>query len=286
MRVLITGGRGQLARWVQRTAPAAADIAALSRQELDITDAAAVERAIQEMRPQLVVNCAAYTQVDRAEAEKEQAFAVNAEGAGNLAKSAERAGAKFIHVSTDFVFDGHSSRPYATDALTGPINVYGQSKLAGERAVFLAAPDALIVRTAWLYDNGGRNFVTTMLRLMAERDELRIVEDQVGTPTNCRTLASAIWNLVDRRAAGLYNATDAGVASWYDFAVAIRDEAMACSLLDRAPRILPIRTEDFPTAAKRPSYSVLDKSKTWMELGASARHWRTELADSLREGSR
>jgi dTDP-4-dehydrorhamnose reductase len=282
VKVLVTGGGGQLARWVQRTAPDSAEISAPSRQELDITDPEAVERAIHELGPRLVVNCAAYTQVDGAEAEKEQAFAVNARGAGNLAISAERAGAKLIHVSTDFVFDGRSSRPYAPDAPTGPINVYGESKLAGEELALAGAPNALILRTAWLYDNQGRNFVTTMLRLMAERDELRIVEDQVGTPTHCRTVASAIWQFAARQSCGIYHVTDAGVASWYDFAVAIRDEAMACSLLDRAPEIVPIRTEDFPTAAKRPPYSVLDKSKTWRELGA-ARHWRTELADSLHQ---
>jgi dTDP-4-dehydrorhamnose reductase len=182
-----------------------------------------------------------------------------------------------VHVSTDFVFDGKASSPYAPDAPTRPLGVYGATKRDGEIA---AGADALIVRTAWVYAAAGNNFVRTMLRLMAERDEVRVVADQIGTPTHAASLARAIWALAAAGSTGHYHWTDAGAASWYDFAVAIQEEALALGLLSRAVPIVPIRTVDYPTPAQRPAFSILDKTTTWAITGP-ARHWRAELRDCL-----
>ena len=281
MNVLITGGGGQLASELVRAAPADVRVTVLSRAQLDISDEAAVRDAAAAAGPQLIVNAAAYTAVDRAETDSDAAFAVNRDGAGNLARAAAAVGARMVHVSTDFVFDGRSAVPYLPTAATHPLGVYGASKLAGEVAVLAAAPDALIVRTAWVYAPAGKNFVTTMLRLMRERPEVRVVADQVGTPTSAATLAEALWRLADKRVSGLLHFTDAGVASWYDFAQAIAEEAHAGGLLPVLPRITPIRTEDYPTPAARPAYSVLDKSATWQALERGGVHWRTALRQAL-----
>ena len=187
-----------------------------------------------------------------------------------------------MHITTDFVFDGMSALPYAPDAAPNPIGAYGATKLSGERQVAAAHPQALIVRTAWVYAAQGNNFVRTMLRLMRERDELRVEADQDGTPTHAAGLARAIWALDAAGAAGIFHWTDAGVASWYDFAVAIRDEALAIGLLDRRIPVVPIRTSDYPTPARRPAMSVLDKGSSWAITGPAA-HWRDELKQALAE---
>jgi dTDP-4-dehydrorhamnose reductase len=181
------------------------------------------------------------------------------------------------------VFDGNSSRPYRPNDQVGPISVYGRSKLQGEDAVAAADPDALIVRTAWVYAAQGTNFVNTMLRLMRERDRLGIVADQIGTPTYAASLARALWTLAQAGATGIHHYTDAGVASWYDFAVAIEEEARDLGLLAQAVQVEPIATADYPTPARRPAYSVLDKSATWAALGGPAPHWRNNLRFMLRE---
>jgi dTDP-4-dehydrorhamnose reductase len=280
MRVLVAGAAGQLGRALAATAPAGVELIAPPEAEFDILDEAAVARVVAEARPALLVNAAAYTAVDRAESERDAAFAVNATAAGTLAAAAHGAGARFVHVSTDFVFDGTSALPYPPDAAPAPLGVYGESKLAGELAVFAAHPLALLVRTAWVYAAQGNNFMRTMVRLMRERDELRVVADQVGTPTHADSLARAIWALDAAGATGSFHWTDAGVASWYDFAVAIQEEALAAGLLKRPARVVPIRTCDYPTPAKRPAMSVLDKSASWAITGPAA-HWRTELRLAL-----
>lgn len=278
MKVLITGCNGQLGRSLQATAPTGTDLLCLGSAELDISQAEAVEQAIARHVPEVVINAAAYTAVDRAEQEEERAFAINGAGTGFLANAARRHGARFVHVSTDFVFDGTSGTPYRPDAPTQPRSVYGQSKLAGEQA---AGDDALIVRTAWVYAPDGGNFVRTMLRLMGERPEVRVVADQIGTPTYAPALAEAIWRLIAADARGMHHYTDSGAASWYDFAVAIQEEALAAGLLSQQATIVPIATSDYPTPARRPSYSVLDKSATFAAIGGPAPHWRSNLRNMI-----
>jgi dTDP-4-dehydrorhamnose reductase len=281
VRVLITGGDGQVGRALGATAPDGIDVVAEGRGRFDLTNAAAMAAQLAAVRPAWVINCAAYTAVDRAEANYAQALRINGEAVGDLADACAGAGARLAQLSTDFVFSGNRSTPYRPGDEPIPCNAYGRSKLVGERAA-LAAPGALVVRTAWVYANRGINFANTMLRLMAERDEVRVVDDQIGTPTHATSLARTLWALVESGASGLWHVTDAGVASWYDFAVALRDEATARGLLTRAAEVVPIPTSAYPTPARRPIFSVLDKSATWASTGY-APHWRHELAAMLTE---
>jgi dTDP-4-dehydrorhamnose reductase len=283
VKALIVGAGGQLGRALSATAPAGAVISSYGADRLDITDSREVAATVAAARPSLIFNAAAYTAVDQAESESDAAYAVNTVAVGNLADAARRAGAKLVHVSTDFVFDGRSGTPYAPDAPTAPLSVYGRTKLDGER---LAGDDALIVRTAWIYGVEGRNFVHTMVRMMREKAQVRVVADQIGSPTWVPGLARALWAMAARDARGIYHYTDSGVASWYDFAVAIQEEALAIGLLDRTVPIIPITTADFPTPARRPPYSVLDKTRTWALLGEAAPHWRAQLRVMLNEVKR
>lgn len=280
MKALIVGANGQLGRALQATAPANVEIHAHDVDTLDITDAGAIAACLSDLRPDVVINAAAYTAVDKAEGEEPVARAVNATAVGLLADGARQVGARFVHVSTDFVFDGEAGIPYAPDATPHPLGVYGRTKLEGER---LAGPDALIVRTAWVYAPTGGNFVRTMLRLMAERPDVRVVADQIGTPTYAPGLAAALWALAGKGVTGIHHYTDSGAASWYDFAVAIQEEALAIELLAKAVPVIPIATADFPTPARRPHYSVLDKSSTIAALGGAAPHWRSNLRLMLSE---
>lgn len=283
MKALILGAGGQLGRALAAAAPEVAEIIALTRTECDLADGAAIRSAVLAASPQIVFNAAAYTAVDKAESEPALAEAINGKAAGLIAEAARAAGARTVHVSTDFVFDGNGLRPYRPDDPVSPISVYGRSKLKGEASVTAADPDALIVRTAWVYAAQGTNFVNTMLRLMRERDRLAIVADQIGTPTHAASLARALWALAQAGATGIHHYTDAGVASWYDFAVAIEEEARSLGLLARKVRVEPIATADYPTPARRPAYSVLDKSATWAAIGGPAPHWRVNLRAMLRE---
>jgi dTDP-4-dehydrorhamnose reductase len=276
--VLITGAKGQLGRELQDTAPSAWRVIACGSDELDVTEAGAVRAVMDRERPATVIQLAAYTHVDQAETEAERAEAVNATGAFNVAAAAARIGARLIHLSTDFVFDGRQGRPYKPDAPANPLSIYGRTKLRGEQEVIKAtAGAALIVRTAWVYSVHGRNFVRTMLRVMQNQPQVRVVHDQVGTPTWGRALAEALWRGADRELKGIVHWTDAGVASWYDFAVAIRDEALALGLLHHPVTVTPIGTHEFAAPAPRPPYSVLDKDTGWAALGGPARHWRENL---------
>lgn len=283
MKVLVLGSKGQVGRALFACSPDGFDLVGLDREEIDIAEAGELDAAFAAHRPDLLINVAAYTAVDKAESEPELARRINADAPGLVAASASRTGAAFVHISTDFVFDGTASAPYAPDAITSPLSVYGATKADGEAAVRAAMPDALIIRTAWVYAAGAGNFVETMLRLMTGGGPVRVIADQIGTPTHAATLARTVWGLVALKATGTYHATDAGIASWYDFAVAIHDEALAAGILDKAVDVLPIRTEDYPTPARRPPYGVLDKSATWALLGATPRHWRHELSIMLAE---
>ena len=285
MKVVITGGRTGQLRWeLERTVPVGVEAVFLTRELLDVTNAVAVQSIIGEQKPDVIINASAYTAVDNAETDREAAFAVNATGVENLAKVAKTLGARLVHVSTDFVFNGQSSSPYQTDAETCPIGVYGESKLVGEQVLEqILGSGGLIIRTSWVYSSFGNNFVKTMLRLMSERNELGVIADQVGTPTWAKGLAGMIWLAIDKQVSGVHHWTDAGIISWYDFAVAIFEEGHSLGLLDKDVIIKPLRTEQYPTPAKRPAYSVLDKTNTWESVDKVSDHWRVSLRKMMQE---
>lgn len=282
-KILITGAEGQVGLELQATAPAEWQVLPCGLTELDVTQAEAVGALVAREQPAVIIHAAAYTDVDGAEHAVQRAEAVNTAGAANVAQAASRVGARMIYLSTDFVFDGSQGHPYAPEDRAIPLGVYGRSKLAGERQVAaISGGTGLIVRTAWVYSAQGHNFVLTMLRLMREEESVGVVCDQVGTPTWARGLAGALWVAVARPdLRGILHWTDAGVASWYDFAVAIQEEALALGLLTRAVPVRALRTEDFPRPARRPAYSVLDKTTGWAALGGPPRHWRANLRAML-----
>ncbi len=276
MKILIAGASGQLGRALQTSVPADHSVIAPAEADFNITDEGAVGRIIAAHTPDLVINAAAYTAVDKAEAEPDLARRINAGAVAILAAHAPA----LVHISTDFVFDGTAHSPIPPSATPAPRSVYGTTKLEGEHAA-LKNSQALVVRTAWVYAAQGANFVHTMLRLMRERDEVRVVADQLGTPTHAASLARALWSLIGANAKGLHHFTDAGTASWYDFAVAIQEEALALGLLPRAVPVIPIATADYPTLAARPAYGILDKTGTWA-ITSIPSHWRAELRTCLK----
>ena len=283
MRVLVLGGGGQIARAVYAMAPVSAEVVPKTHAQLDIGDAVGVARVLNEVGPSWVINGAAYTAVDLAEDQPEQAMGANDTAVGILANATAQAGCRLLHLSTDFVFDGRSNRAYLPSDQTNPLNAYGVSKLGGERRVLQSA-DGIVLRTAWVYASEGRNFVHTMLRLMHERQEIRVVCDQIGAPTWASSAAAAIWGLIAANApGGIYHWTDLGLASWYDFAVAIQEEAQLKGLLNRAIQVVPIRSAEYPTRARRPAFSVLDTAATRAMLKVPAHHWRQNLRSMLDE---
>jgi dTDP-4-dehydrorhamnose reductase len=286
LRVLITGADGQVGRATAVAAQGKLECRAMGRAALDITEPAQLDACIREFAPDVVINCAAYTAVDAAEQNADLAARVNTDGPRNLAAAlAARSGARLLHISTDFVFDGRASKPYAPSAAPAPLSVYGRTKLAGEQAVLdTLGKRAVVLRTAWVYAAQGRNFLLTMLRLMRERGGARVVCDQVGTPTAAASLAEVLLLFAQRaELSGVFHWTDAGVASWYDFAVAIAEDAAACGLLPPGITVQPIATEEYPTAAVRPPYSVLDTRATRDALGVNSFHWRARLRGVLQE---
>jgi dTDP-4-dehydrorhamnose reductase len=284
MKVLLTGAGGQVGRAFRALAPDASGLAAFTHAELDITDPGQVRRAVEGHAPQWIVNAAAYTAVDAAEGARAQAHALNATAVAHLASAAHEVRARLVHLSTDFVFDGRASRPYAPDAATAPLGVYGATKLDGEHAARAGDPASIIVRTSWVYAAYGQNFVRTMLRLMASKPEIRVVADQVGSPTWATGLAQVLWRMIEVGAApGIYHWSDAGVASWYDFAVAIQEEALQRGLLRQAIPLRPIPAAEYPTPTQRPHYSVLDTTEIRALTGSAAVHWRTQLRRMLDE---
>ena len=277
LNVLVTGASGQLGSEMRRLGSAASnDYLFTDAAELDITDAGAIRRTMAERRIDVVVNCAAYTDVERAEREEAAADRLNREAAGVLAAAVREADATLIHISTDYVFDGASPEPYTEESHAAPQSVYGRTKLAGEEAIRASGCKHLILRTSWLYSEYGHNFLKTMLRLTAERERLNVVFDQTGTPTYAGDLALAIFSIVEKGLyagnEGTYHFSDEGACSWYDFAVEIAAAGghVKC-------RIEPCRTADYPTAARRPAYSVLDKSKLKRTFGIEIPHWRESM---------
>ena len=279
----MAGGGGQVGRAVVQCAPEHAVVFTKTRQDLDICSEAAVLSALESSGAQWLINAAAYTAVDLAEDDRDAARAVNETAVGVLARAALASRCRLLHLSTDFVFDGETNRAYLPTDRTNPLGVYGSTKLVGETLASQGG-NAVVVRTAWVYASEGRNFVLTMLRLMRERPEVRVVCDQIGTPTWASSLARALWSLINGDVpSGTYHWTDLGVASWYDFAVAIQEEAILRGLLTRAVPIVPIKSSSYPTRAKRPAFSVLDTESTRSMISLPACHWRNSLRTMLDE---
>lgn len=278
MRVLITGGSGQLGTELLKRLPEGAEVFAPTRDELDLSNASAVEAYARQLAPTHILHAGAWTAVDAAESQPDAARAVNALSTSALAKVARQQKAVLLYVSTDFVFgDGHD-RPIDPDEPTDPLSVYGMTKFEGECEVQERLGDqCIIVRTSWVYAAHGQNFVRTMLRLMNERERLQVVADQVGTPTSAADLAEFCWKLLVESRYGIWHFSDAGVASWYDFACAIYEEARARGLVTQDVEIRPIPSEGYPTPAYRPRYSVLDKHASWALRDTPPEHWRAAL---------
>jgi dTDP-4-dehydrorhamnose reductase len=280
MRILVTGRTGQLAASLAEVAAKRLDIELifLGRPELDMENTASIVEQMDALRPDLVINAAAYTAVDKAESEPRRAFTINRDGAAAVARAAERLGAPFVHISTDYVFDGRKAEPYVELDETGPINVYGRSKLEGERAVLEAHPRALILRTSWVFSPFGSNFLKTMLKVGSERPELRVVSDQVGNPTSALDIASAILEISHRlrsEPGGLYHLTGEGSTSWHGFADFIFQESSRKG--GPAPALEAISSADYKTAAVRPVNSRLDCTAFASRFGVKLRPW-TEAA--------
>lgn len=281
MKTLITGANGQLGtelhEILEREFPG--QTLYTDVQELDLTNAKAVDSYVANNEITHIVNCAAYTAVDRAEEEKMLCAAVNTDAVKNLAMAADANGAKIIHISTDYVFDGTNHRPYRESDKVNPISQYGTTKRKGETLLLALAPQAIIIRTAWLYSAHGKNFVKTMLRLADSQPEIKVVCDQIGTPTFARDLARAVVKVLQSHqwVPGIYHFTDEGAASWYDFAKAI------FRIAGKDVKVTPIPTEDYPTPASRPSYSILDRTRIKATYGIDIPHWEEALADCLRQ---
>lgn len=286
IKIMVTGSTGQLGTELQKLSVAYPDFdyIFLSEEDLSILDFERVRHFFDLHQPHYLVNCAAYTAVDRAESDKEIAYKVNADAVGFLAGLCCEYNTRFVHISTDYVFDGTASEPYKTDDKTNPQSVYGASKLEGEKLAFQNNPDTILIRTSWVYSEFGNNFVKTMMRLMNERDEINVVNDQFGSPTYAADLADVILQIIvtlpslnlssnsyRNSTHGIYHYTNEGIINWYDFALAIKE------LIGSTCKINPISTAQYPTPAKRPAYSALDKSKITAVYNIKLKDWKTSL---------
>jgi dTDP-4-dehydrorhamnose reductase len=284
MRVLITGALGQVGKELMLCAPKDWQVHGLGSHELDISDLQQVITATQSLQPELIINAAAYTAVDKAESDSQRADAVNHLGAVNLAKAAQQLNCPLLHISTDYVFSGNHTQPYTEQDTPAPNSVYGTTKWRGEQAIHALCKQHIILRTSWVFGLHGNNFVKTMLRLGQERDALSIVADQVGGPTSARSIAQALWQIAEQykntgnSVWGTYHFSGAPTCSWYDFASEIFKQASALQLIEKAPTLSPIKTIDYPTPAQRPAYSVLDNSKINQQLNIAQSDWITELS--------
>jgi dTDP-4-dehydrorhamnose reductase len=285
MKVVVIGKNGQLAWELARLNTEQVEVVCLGREQIDITDRVSLEKTLSVLKPDAVVNAAAYTAVDLAEKEKDAAYLINATAVGNLAKVCSQLFLHFVHVSTDFVFAGESGVPYLPSDVYAPLGVYGASKAEGEKLIIQNLPEqSCILRTSWVYSSHGQNFVKTMLRLMEEKPELGVISDQIGSPTYAKGLAEACIYAACNSVIGIHHWTDAGVASWYDFAVAIQEIGLSLQLLNKEIPIKAISTKDYPTPAKRPSYSVLNKTSLAKDFsGLQLVHWRVQLNKMMKE---
>lgn len=285
MRILIVGKNGQLAWELGRSIPVGWQVSLLAHSELDIRSMDQVRDQIVRHKPDVVINCAAYTAVDKAETDSATAYAVNEVGVRNLASCCAQEGVRLLQISTDFIFDGKNYEPYRPDAIANPLNVYGASKYAGEQLVAQFLPESsVVVRTSWVYSSNGNNFVKTILRLAKEKPQIGVVADQIGSPTWAKGLADWLWAIAAKpEVKGVFHWGDAGVASWYDFAVAIQELGYEKGLLDKTIPINPIPTEAYPVPACRPKYSVLNKSAAEEAAGIKTVHWRSQLAKMMDE---
>ncbi len=290
MRILVTGKNGQVGHELMRALAPRGEVTALGRDDLDLCSADSIRAAVRGARPELIVNAAAYTAVDQAEKESELARAINADAVAILAAEARSISAALVHYSTDYVFDGAKTEPYNEQDAPNPLGIYGATKLAGERAIAASGTSYLVLRTSWVYATRGRNFLLTILRLAAEREQLRIVDDQRGAPTSAAAIADATAKVIAAwqsrpQLSGIYHLSAAGQTTWYEFARAILAEPAARALQPRpiiAREIVPIRTQEYPTPARRPRYSVLDNTKLAQTFGVILPDWRTQLHDALR----
>jgi dTDP-4-dehydrorhamnose reductase len=302
-KILLTGKNGQVGGELARLLPKIGDTVAVGRRQLDLAHPDQIRRMIQDIRPQLIVNAAAYTPVDLAEKEEPIARSINTDAPGVMAEEAKKIGAALVHYSTDYVFDGAKTTPYEEMDPTNPLNAYGRTKLGGEHAIRHAAVPHLILRTQWVYGNRGKNFLLTVLRLASEREELRVVNDQFGAPTWSREIARATTKVVGEllgssagaqsfeRVSGTYHMTAAGQTTWHEFAVAILDGALRAQRGSSAGsgkpvlarRIVPIKTQDYPTPARRPAYSVLSNQRLAETFAVQLPEWRAQLESVLAE---
>ncbi|MFN6274091.1 MAG: dTDP-4-dehydrorhamnose reductase [Microcystis sp.] len=285
-KVLLIGAKGQVGQELQVTLPQLGEVISIGREELDLTNSEKIGQLIREIHPNYLVNASAYTAVDKAETEPDLAYYINATAPKIMAEAAEKIKAKFLHISTDYVFDGRKNTPYLETDLTNPLGVYGQSKLRGEEEIKTVNSQAIILRTAWVYGSYGKsNFVKTMLRLGKEREELKVVVDQVGSPTWAKDIATAITQLLINadNPPGIYNFTNSGVASWFDLTKAIFEEAKISGIPLKIQRVIPITTAEYPTPAVRPAYSVLSGQKISQQLGYIPPYWRDSLKAMLNQ---
>ena len=285
--ILLIGSNGQVGKELQQILQPYGDLIAVTRPTVDLAQPDTLRSVIRENHPQIIINAAAYTAVDKAESEPDLAKTINGTAPRIIAEEAEKSGAFLIHISTDYVFDGNSSRPYQETDSTNPLSVYGETKLVGEQAIQNSCAHHFILRTAWVYGTFGKsNFVKTMLRLGAEREEIRVVADQIGSPTWAKDIAGAIARILPQSTpeiSGIYHYTNSGVASWYDFAITIFEEAQHLGIPLKVQRIIPITTSEYPTPARRPSYSVLSCTKISTVSENHPPHWRQALRQMLKE---
>lgn len=289
LNVLITGAQGQVGAELVKTAPTEFKTIGLGSKQLDITNQQHIQSALAKYKPDLIINAAAYTAVDKAESDADTAFAVNEQGVAWLAQAANAAHIPLFHISTDYVFDGTANTPYTETDPANPQSVYGASKLAGEQALASTLSQHIILRTSWVFGATGNNFVKTMLRLAAERDELSVVADQHGCPTSANSIAKTLWQLAQLYADqgslpwGTYHFSNAPACTWHDFAGEIFEQAVNIGLLDKTPTLHPITTAEYPTPAQRPAWSVFDCSKIEHLLQRKTQHWRQQLSELLKE---
>ncbi len=284
MKILLLGSNGQLGWELQRTCPDHAELAVCDFPAIDFCSSDSIKNCIHATRPDCIINAAAYTAVDKAEEDKKTADRINHVAVVEIAGHCRQENIPLVHISTDFIFNGRNFKPYQPDDSPDPISVYGQTKLKGEQAVLnILKNQSLIIRTAWLYSSHGNNFVKTMLKFMKEKQSLNIIDEQIGTPTWAYGLAQAIWMALEKKLMGIFHWTDAGVASWYDFAIAIQEEGFKIGLLDQTIPVFPIPAQLYPTPAERPFYSILDKTSFWKALDIKPVHWRVQLRSMLKE---